>query len=122
MGPPRDLMRNPVTSSPIGDLDRRHVWHPFTQMADWEREDPLVITHGRGCFLYDEAGNAYLDGSSSIWVNLHGHRKAAIDRAVKAQLDRVAHTTALGLASPNAARMKIARAIVKLEANVHELW
>jgi adenosylmethionine-8-amino-7-oxononanoate aminotransferase len=92
-----------VSLHPIGDLDRRYVWHPFTQMADWEREDPLVITHARGCTLYDEAGNAYLDGSASIWVNVHGHRKAAIDRAVKAQLGKVAHTTALGLASPPAA-------------------
>jgi len=94
-----------VKSAPIGDLDRRYVWHPFTQMADWEREDPLVITHGRGCVLYDEAGNAYLDGSSSIWVNVHGHRKAPIDKAVRDQLGKVAHTTALGLASPPAARL-----------------
>lgn len=89
----------------IGDLDRRHAWHPFTQMADWEREPPLVITHGRGCHLYDEAGRAYLDGSSSICVNLHGHGKAAIDRAVRRQLGRVAHTTFLGLTHPTAARL-----------------
>jgi adenosylmethionine-8-amino-7-oxononanoate aminotransferase len=90
---------------PIGELDRRYVWHPFTQMADWEREPPLVISHGRGCLLYDEAGHAYLDGSSSIWVNVHGHRKGAIDRAIRKQLAQVAHTTFLGLTHPPAARL-----------------
>jgi len=99
-GPQSDT---PPTGDPIGELDRRFVWHPFTQMADWEKEPPLIITHGKGCVLYDEHGNAYLDGSSSIWVNLHGHRKAAIDRAIRAQLAKVAHTTLLGLASPPAA-------------------
>ncbi|MBI5136943.1 MAG: adenosylmethionine--8-amino-7-oxononanoate transaminase [Nitrospirae bacterium] len=89
--------------SAIGDTDRRHLWHPFTQMADWDKADPLVITHGKGCELYDEHGNAYLDGSSSIWVNLHGHRKGAIDRAIKRQLGQVAHTTFLGLTNPPAA-------------------
>jgi len=92
-------------TGPTGDLDRRYAWHPFTQMADWEREPPLVITRGRGCHLYDEAGNAYLDGSSSIWVNLHGHRKAPIDRAIRRQLSRVAHTTFLGLTHPTAAEL-----------------
>jgi len=104
MTPPPVAGSEPDTP-PIGDLDRRFVWHPFTQMADWAKTPPLVITHGKGCLLYDEAGRAYLDGSSSIWVNLHGHRKAAIDRAVRAQLGRVAHTTLLGLASPPAARL-----------------
>jgi adenosylmethionine-8-amino-7-oxononanoate aminotransferase len=98
-------LKGDAMPAPVGDLDRRHVWHPFTQMADWAREPPLVITHGRGCFLYDEAGRAYLDGSSSIWVNLHGHRKAAIDRAIRRQLSRVAHTTLLGLTHPTAAEL-----------------
>ncbi len=88
--------------SHIGATDRRVLWHPFTQMADWQREDPLVITHGKGCLLYDENGNAYLDGTSSIWVNLHGHRKRTIDRAIKRQLDQIAHATFLGLTNPPA--------------------
>jgi adenosylmethionine-8-amino-7-oxononanoate aminotransferase len=87
----------------IGDIDRRYLWHPFTQMADWEQAPPLVITHGDGCELFDEAGNAYLDGSSSIWVNIHGHRKPAIDQALKDQIDRISHSTFLGLTNPPAA-------------------
>ena len=79
--------------------DKKYVWHPFTQMSDWERDEIVVIHSARGCVLEDTRGRRYLDGVSSLWVNVHGHRKKAIDRAIRAQLDRVAHTTLLGLAS-----------------------
>jgi len=85
------------------DLRRRDkavLWHPFTQMADWEREDPLVIERGEGNYLYDTEGNRYFDGVSSLWVNLFGHRRREIDEAVRAQLDRLAHSTFLGLSHP----------------------
>ncbi len=79
--------------------DRRHVWHPFTQQQGWcEDETPLIIDHGDGTTLYDREGSAYIDGVSSLWCNVHGHRHPAIDAAVRAQLDRVAHSTMLGLA------------------------
>ncbi|MDH4228598.1 MAG: adenosylmethionine--8-amino-7-oxononanoate transaminase [Nitrospirota bacterium] len=103
----------PSSSTPsTADLDRRYLWHPFTQMADWECEEPLVIVRGKGAFLYDADGTAYLDGSSSIWVNLHGHRKGAIDRAIRAQLGRVAHSSFLGLTNPPAA--ELARRLIEL--------
>ena len=79
-------------------LDRAHVWHPFTQMAEWT--DPLVIERAVGPFLLDADGRRYIDGVSSLWVTVHGHREPALDGAVREQLDRVAHTTLLGLASP----------------------
>ncbi|MEM9882302.1 MAG: adenosylmethionine--8-amino-7-oxononanoate transaminase [Planctomycetota bacterium] len=81
-------------------LDHAHVWHPFTPMRQWCEQPPLVIERGEGPFLFDTAGNRYLDGVSSLWCNVHGHRVPAIDDAVRQQLDRVAHTTLLGLASP----------------------
>lgn len=81
------------------ELDRRHVWHPFTQMQVWPDDDPLVIERAEGNDLIDVEGNRYLDGVSSLWVTVHGHRKKAIDDAVRAQLDKVAHSTLLGLAS-----------------------
>ncbi len=81
------------------ELDRRHLWHPFTQMQGWLDDDPLIIERGEGAYLFDTRGRRYLDGVSSLWVNVHGHRKAEIDEAVRAQLDRVAHTTLLGLSS-----------------------
>lgn len=92
--------------------DRQHVWHPFTQMKDWERDSPLVIEEGRGVYLRDTDGRRYLDGVSSLWVNLHGHRKRALDQAIIAQLGRVAHTTLLGLA--NIPSIELARRLVKL--------
>lgn len=83
----------------LEEKDKKYVWHPFTQMRDWERDEVVVIRSARGCVLEDTRGRRYLDGVSSLWVNVHGHRKKAIDRAIRAQLDRVAHTTLLGLAS-----------------------
>jgi adenosylmethionine-8-amino-7-oxononanoate aminotransferase len=78
-------------------LDHRHLWHPFTQQRDWAHEQPLVIARAEGTTLHDTDGNAYIDGVSSLWCNVHGHRHPAIDAAIKAQLGRVAHSTMLGL-------------------------
>jgi adenosylmethionine-8-amino-7-oxononanoate aminotransferase len=78
--------------------DRRHLWHPFTQQQTWCEEDaPLVIERAEGTNLYDSDGNAYIDGVSSLWCNVHGHHHPAIDAAIREQLDRVAHSTMLGL-------------------------
>ncbi len=77
--------------------DLAAVWHPFTQHALWEADDPLVIERGEGAYLWDSDGRRYLDGVSSLWVTVHGHREPALDAAVRQQLDRVAHSTFLGL-------------------------
>jgi adenosylmethionine-8-amino-7-oxononanoate aminotransferase len=71
-------------------------------MADWEKDAPLVIERGEGNYLIDTEGNRYFDGVSSLWVNLFGHRRKEIDDAVRAQLDRLAHSTFLGLTHPPA--------------------
>ncbi|MDP8225194.1 MAG: adenosylmethionine--8-amino-7-oxononanoate transaminase [Candidatus Lernaella stagnicola] len=80
-------------------LDRRHVWHPFTQMSGWQDEDFPVIVGGQGVHLIDSEGRHYLDGVSSLWTNVHGHRVPQIDEALREQLDRIAHSTLLGLGS-----------------------
>jgi adenosylmethionine-8-amino-7-oxononanoate aminotransferase len=86
------------TTTELVAADRRAVWHPFTQQDGWEHEEhPLVIDHADGTNLYDADGNAYIDGVASLWCNVHGHRHPAIDAAVRAQLDKVAHSTMLGL-------------------------
>ena len=90
--------------------DRKYLWHPFTQMQEWEQEDPLIIERGRGCYLIDTEGKKYLDGTSSIWVNLHGHRHPALDRAMKQQLGKIAHSTFLGLSNPPA--IELARELI----------
>ena len=82
--------------------DREHLWHPFTQMQGFRQEELLIITQGQGNYLFDLEGNRYLDGVSSLWANLHGHRRAELDRAVLDQLGQVAHSTLLGLAHPPA--------------------
>ncbi|GCE15216.1 adenosylmethionine--8-amino-7-oxononanoate transaminase [Tengunoibacter tsumagoiensis] len=82
--------------------DKRYLWHPFTQQQDWEAEPQLVITDADGCYLIDQEGKRYLDGVSSLWANLHGHRHPLINAAITQQLDKVAHTTMLGLTHPKA--------------------
>jgi adenosylmethionine---8-amino-7-oxononanoate aminotransferase len=84
---------------PLAELDRRHVWHPFTQMRDWLRREPIVIVSGRGAVLRDAHGREYLDANSSIWTNLHGHRHPRMDAALERQLQKIAHSSALGLAN-----------------------
>ncbi|HEY2007099.1 MAG TPA: adenosylmethionine--8-amino-7-oxononanoate transaminase [Solirubrobacteraceae bacterium] len=80
--------------------DRTHVWHPFTQQEGWceDESEALLIDRAEGTNLYDREGSAYIDGVSSLWCNVHGHRHPAIDAAIRAQLDRMAHSTMLGLA------------------------
>jgi len=87
------------------DLDKKHVWHPFTQMQDWQKEKPLIIEEAEGCYLKDVKGKRYLDGISSLWVNVHGHRKHQIDNAIKKQIDKVSHSTLLGLGNIPSAQL-----------------
>lgn len=89
--------------------DREHFWHPFTQMQEYE---PLIIERAQGCTLYDVDGRAYLDGVSSLWCNVHGHRHPRLDAALREQLDRVAHTTALG--ASNVPAIELARRLVEI--------
>ena len=92
--------------------DRRFIWHPFTQQRGWEHEDAPVIERGDGVILFDTDGNRYIDGVSSLWCNVHGHRHPALDIAVKDQLDNVAHSTMLGLSHPTA--IELARRLVEI--------
>src|SRR5688572_19281182 len=89
-----------------------HVWHPFTQMSGFESEQAPVIASGEGVWLTDTDGRRYIDGISSLWCNVHGHRHPRIDTAVREQLGRVAHTTMLGLSHPMAE--ELARRLVEL--------
>jgi adenosylmethionine-8-amino-7-oxononanoate transaminase len=79
------------------ERDKQVLWHPFTQMKDWVESPQVVIADGEGDTLIDAAGKRYIDGVASLWCNVHGHRKAQIDVAIKRQLNRIAHSTMLGL-------------------------
>src|SRR5438067_3813443 len=78
----------------LEELDKRVLWHPFTQMSEWQ---PLAIERGEGNYLFDTAGTRYLDGVSSLWCNVHGHRHPVLDAALAEQAGRLAHSTFLGL-------------------------
>lgn len=79
------------------DLDKKYLWHPFTQMQDWLKNEPAIIESGDGFYLIDTEGKRYIDGVSSLWCNVHGHRVKKIDDAIKEQLDKISHSTLLGL-------------------------
>src|SRR5690348_17252969 len=85
--------------NPLANLDHRYVWHPFTQMRDWLKREPIVIVEGHGAVLHDVHRREYLDANSSIWTNLHGHNHPKINRAIERQLKKIAHSSALGLAN-----------------------
>jgi adenosylmethionine-8-amino-7-oxononanoate aminotransferase len=101
-----------IYTTDLQRLDRQHIWHPFQPMKLWAESDPLVISAADGMYLIDSDGNRYLDGVSSLWCNVHGHRVPEIDAAIRAQLDKVAHTTMLGLASEPA--ILLAERLMKL--------
>ncbi|MGB8368089.1 MAG: aspartate aminotransferase family protein [Limisphaerales bacterium] len=97
---------------PLAQLDHQFVWHPFTQMRDWLKREPVIIVEGKGAVLRDIRGREYLDANSSIWTNLHGHNHPRINAAIRQQLNKVAHSSALGLANEPA--LLLAEALVKL--------
>jgi adenosylmethionine---8-amino-7-oxononanoate aminotransferase len=91
--------------NPLAKLDHRYVWHPFTQMRDWLKREPIVILEGHGAVLRDNHRREYLDANSSIWTNLHGHNHPKINAAIQGQLKKIAHSSALGLANEPAAQL-----------------
>jgi adenosylmethionine-8-amino-7-oxononanoate transaminase len=88
-----------LSPTKLAQLDQRYVWHPFTQMRDWLKTEPIVIVRGKGAVLEDAHGRKYLDGNSSIWTNLHGHNHPKINAAIRKQLKKIAHSSALGFAN-----------------------
>jgi adenosylmethionine-8-amino-7-oxononanoate aminotransferase len=103
-------------------LEKKHLWHPFTAMANWcaPGHDPVMLVEGNGCVLRDSAGHEYLDGNSSIWTNIHGHGHPLITGAIEEQLHKVAHTSFLGLSHPLAAELA-AELVMLFEAGESKL-
>ena len=92
-------------SEELEELDKTWLLHPFTPLGEWEMDRPMVVTGGKGSRIFDDRGNSYLDGTSSLWVNLLGHRHPAIDHAVREQLEKIAHSTFLGLTHEGGIRL-----------------
>ncbi len=92
--------------------DKEYLWHPFTQMKDWVRDEPVIIDSADGIYLKDIDGNVYMDGVSSLWVNVHGHAHARINAALKKQIDKLSHSTFLGLS--NTPAVELAKRLAKI--------
>jgi adenosylmethionine-8-amino-7-oxononanoate aminotransferase len=97
------------TRAELERWDREIVWHAFTQMSEYE---PLILQRGRGCTLVDIDGREYLDGTSSVWCNVHGHCHPRLNAAIREQLERVAHVTSLGSSNPTT--IKLAKRLVEI--------
>ena len=97
----------PTSTTRLKQLDKKYIWHPFTQMKDWlsDSEQPLIIEKANGVYLYDTNGKRYIDGVSSLWVNVHGHNHPGINKAIKRQIDQLSHSTFLGLSHPPAIQL-----------------
>ncbi len=96
----------------LADKDHRYLWHPFTQMRDWMEEEPVIIERGQGSCLWDTKGREYLDANASIWTNIHGHSHPRINAAIRAQLEKIAHSSFLGLS--NVPAIELAERLVEI--------
>jgi adenosylmethionine-8-amino-7-oxononanoate transaminase len=94
------------------EKNARYLWNPFTQMKEFLGEDPLVVARAKGVRLYDVEGREYLDGNSSLWLNVHGHGREELNEAIAEQLEKVAHSTLLGLS--NVPAIELAERLVRL--------
>ncbi len=101
-----------VSSALLSQWDKQWVWHPFTQMSEWSKDDILIIDSGKGSYLKDVEGKRYIDGVSSLWCNVHGHRVHELDQAVRKQLSRIAHSTFLGLS--NVPAIQLAKKLIEV--------
>ena len=94
-----------LSTAELRQSDLAHVWHPFTPMLEYAKETTPIIVAGERFDLIDSDGRRYLDGTSSLWCNVHGHRVPELDQALKDQIDRISHSTLLGLANGPSAEL-----------------
>ncbi len=96
----------------LAEFDRNFIWHPFTQMKEYENQEPIIIEEGDGVYLIDTEGRRYIDGVSSLWVTIHGHRVPEIDRAIKEQVEKIGHSTLLGITNTTA--VELAKELIEI--------
>lgn len=106
------VQRKIENTEELEQWDKQYIWHPFTQMRDYLNEKPLIIERGEDSFLIDIYGNRYIDGVSSLWVNLHGHRRKEIDQAIINQVKKISQSTLLGIS--NVSAIKLAKKLVEI--------
>ena len=100
------------SNSELQAQDKQYLWHPFTQMQDWIANNQLIIERGDGIYLYDTDGKKYIDGVSSLWTTVHGHNNKKLNKAIIDQLNKVAHSTLLGLG--NIPSIELAKRLVEI--------
>ncbi len=81
-------------------------------MGVYSKEEAIIIEKGKGSYLYDTNGNKYLDGYASLWVNVHGHNNKYLNKVIKKQLNKIAHSTLLG--SSNIPSIELAEKLIEI--------
>ena len=102
----------PSKAQLLEKIDKTLLWHPFTQMKNYAKIPSLIIEEGKGSYVKDIMGRWYLDGVSSLWVNVHGHRRKEIDEAIIQQVRKISHSTLLGIS--NVPAIELAEQLVKI--------
>ncbi|MFQ5559635.1 MAG: dethiobiotin synthase, partial [Nitrospinota bacterium] len=92
--------------------DKKFLWHPFTQMKEWDNTEVAIIKSGKGHSITDVCGNTYVDANAGYWVNVHGNGVRPIYEALGRQAARIAHSTLLG--QSNIPAIKLARELVRI--------
>jgi adenosylmethionine-8-amino-7-oxononanoate aminotransferase len=108
-----------ITKS-LAFLDKRYVWHPYTQMQNWNKQDNAVITHGDGFYLVSENGKKYLDGIANMWCSVWGYGSNPVIEAIRRQFHELPHSTLFGLA--NKPSIVLATKLLKLAKGMDKIF
>jgi adenosylmethionine---8-amino-7-oxononanoate aminotransferase len=104
----------------LRNADKEFVWHPYTQMTDWQKWNNRVIVKGDGFYLEDSKGKKYLDGTASMWCNVWGHGENRVVEAMMEQLKNIQHSTLFGFASSPST--KLAERLVRLAKGMNKVF
>lgn len=96
----------------LEDKDLKYIWHPCSQMKDYEELPPIVIEKGKGIYLYDIHGKKYMDCISSWWTNLFGHSNERINGAIKEQIEEIEHVIFANFSNKSA--IELSEKLVKI--------
>lgn len=96
------------------EKDIKYVWHPDTQMKEFETENPIIIERGEGIYVFDIEGNKYIDAIASWWVNTLGHSNPRLNKALCEQVEKIEHVLLAGFSHIPA--IELAEELVKISA------
>jgi adenosylmethionine-8-amino-7-oxononanoate aminotransferase len=101
-------------------LDKKYVWHPYTQMKIWNKNNNVIITHGDGFYLVSENGKKYLDGIANMWCSVWGYSSNPIIESIRQQFLQIPHSTLFGLGNKPA--IVLAEKLISLSKGMGKIF